>query len=354
MARLPPLTALRALEAAGRYVNFSRAAEELNVTPGAISRQIRLLENYLGMHLFDRSQAKLQLTERSAEYVKALTDAFTRLDAATQRLLNDRRERQLNIACSMTFALRWLVPRLPSFYEAHPGLEIKLSLAPHPNDAFDLTDVDMAIVVNERDRMELISEKLMDNELLVVGRADRIAALPKTHGPVDLAGQTLLSSALRPHDWQRWFEAVAERSEAPAFGTTNFASSTLVYQAAQSGLGFAIARLPLVLDDIENGSLKPAYPIVLADPNPYCMIYSKVSESPRLRKFRHWLRSQADLFSKRTAFHTEHMRRVTPPLRPVQVVDGDDMDEAEGMTPHLGSANPEPQLGTDRIAPAIG
>ncbi|PZU06500.1 LysR substrate-binding domain-containing protein [Sphingomonas sp.] len=353
MARLPPLTALRALEAAGRYVNFSRAAEELNVTPGAISRQIRLLESYLGMHLFDRSQAKLQLTERSAEYVKALTDAFTRLDLATQRLLNDRRERQLNIACSMTFALRWLVPRLPRFYESHPGLEVKLSLAPHPNDAFDLTDVDMAIVVNERDRIELVSEKLMDNELLVVGRSDRIEALPEPRIPLRLAKETLLSSDLRPRDWEHWFDAVADGEPVPAFTTTNFASSTLVYQAAQTGLGFAIARLPLVLDDIENGSLQPVYPIVLADPNPYCMIYSKVSESPRLRMFRSWLRSEADRFASRTAAHTGHMARITRASPIALDLDAED-EEIDQAPTQRDSAMPDPQPESARMQPAIG
>ncbi len=122
--RLPPLNALRAFEAAGRHVSFTRAGEELHVTPGAVSRQIKLLEQILGMNLFDRSNRELRLTEGGKQYLTTLSEMFERLDKTTKRLLDTQREQQLHIYCSMTFTLRWLVPRLGSFHALYPKRDI--------------------------------------------------------------------------------------------------------------------------------------------------------------------------------------------------------------------------------------
>lgn len=305
---LPPLTALRALEAAGRHVNFSRAAEELSVTPGAISRQIRFLESYLGMQLFDRSNGKLLLTENAAEYVRALTDAFTRIENASERLQNTKRHRQLNIATSMTFALRWLVPRLPQFNAAHPDLELRLSMAAYPLAVTDGADVDMAIVINNSQRQKMVCEWIFDNELIVVCSPALLRASPGLT-PANLGESKLLTSALRPDDWSLWFSAMNVHG-AQELKNTTFANSTLVYQAAQAGLGFAVARFPLVLDDLTSGSLVPAFPTVLVESVGYHMIYNNLTDSPKLRALREWVKSEAATYLAAANRYTQGMTRI--------------------------------------------
>ena len=119
--RFPPLNSLRAFEAAGRCQSFTLAAEELHVTPGAVSRQIKALEEKLGVTLFARNNREVRLTPDSKEYLDSLTEAFRRIDKSTSDLLDSRREKPLRIMCSMIVAARWLFPRLPHFLALHPN-----------------------------------------------------------------------------------------------------------------------------------------------------------------------------------------------------------------------------------------
>src|SRR5947207_13478812 len=124
--RLPPLSALRAFEAAGRNASIARAADELSVTPGAVSRQIRALEDYLGAPLFERNHRDMSLTATSKAYVAALTEVFDQLERATRRMARTQHLEKLHVYSSITFTLRWLMPHLPSFHAQHPGLELQL------------------------------------------------------------------------------------------------------------------------------------------------------------------------------------------------------------------------------------
>src|SRR5690606_14082441 len=142
--RLPPLNALRAFEAAARHLSFTRAAEELFVTQAAVSHQIRLLEDHLGLKLFRRLNRKLLLTEAGQQYLPSVRSAFDELNAATQRLEAGDRQGILTVSVIPSFAARWLVPRLGRFREAHPEIDLRLA-ATLANVDFTRDDVDVGI-----------------------------------------------------------------------------------------------------------------------------------------------------------------------------------------------------------------
>ena len=139
--RFPPLNSLRAFEAAGRCQSFTLAAEELHVTPGAVSRQIKTLEEKLGVSLFARNNREVRLTPDSKQYLDCLTEAFRRIDKSTSDLLDSRREKPLRIMCSMIVAARWLFPRLPRFLALHPNRHVSLTTALTPATSPIDTDV---------------------------------------------------------------------------------------------------------------------------------------------------------------------------------------------------------------------
>ncbi|WP_052121526.1 transcriptional regulator GcvA [Inquilinus limosus] len=293
--RLPPLNALRAFEAAGRYVSFTRAAEELHVTPGAISRQIKLLEDFLGVELFDRTHRDLRMTDASRAYVGALTDVFERADNATKRLLNAHRERSLRIQSAMTFTLRWLMPRLPLFHKMYPTRELHLTtmLAPLPTHYLVTGEVDVAIQQGRGDWDGVISHRLAGSELIPVCSPALLRADPPLREYNDLSRHTLLHSLARPDDWQDWLAAAGATDVDPARGL-RFESSSLAYQAAIEGIGIAIGQMALVIEDLETGRLVPAFDFILQNGNAYhLMYYEHAAKNPRLVEFRDWILGEA-------------------------------------------------------------
>lgn len=142
--RFPPLNSLRAFEAAGRHKSFTLAADELHVTPGAVSLQIKALEETLGISLFARNNREVRLTPESKEYLDGLTEAFRKIDKSTSDLLDSRREKPLRIMCSKIVAARWLFPRLLRFLALHPNRHVSLTTALTPESLpidSDVTDL---------------------------------------------------------------------------------------------------------------------------------------------------------------------------------------------------------------------
>ncbi|WP_051332182.1 transcriptional regulator GcvA [Cucumibacter marinus] len=298
--RLPPLNALRAFESAGRHVSFTRAAEELHVTPGAVSRQIKLLEDYLGLELFERTSRDLRITEEAEDYVHALTDVFDRVNSATERLLTARRERPLRIHCAMTFTLRWLVPLLPLFHRLYPQREIQLttSLAPLPVTLLESGDVDVAIQMGRGDWQGMIAHRLAGSALVPVcapALIDGDLPLGAVH---DLNEHTLLHSLARPHDWADWLEAAGAAQVDPERGL-RFESSSLAYQAAKEGLGVAMGQMALIVDDLETGRLVTPFDFVFDNGEAYYLTYADHAENdPRVREFRDWVLGQAEDYAQ--------------------------------------------------------
>ncbi|WP_274628205.1 transcriptional regulator GcvA [Arvimicrobium flavum] len=292
--RLPPLNALRAFEAAGRHVSFTKAAEELFVTPGAISRQIKLLEDVLGLELFERTSRDLRIPDETREYAIALGDAFEQINRATKRLLTAHRARSMRIHCPMTFTLRWLMPRLPLFHRLYPTREIQLTttLLPIPANLLYLGDVDVVIQMGKGDWPDLVAHRLAGSALIPVCSPAYVAAMGGKMTVEMLAEATLLRSMARPDDWRDWLDAAGGQSIDDQRGL-HFESSSLAYQAAIEGIGIAIGQVSLIAEDLVAGRLVTPIDFVHDNGNAYYLTYAKHSESdPRLVEFREWILGQ--------------------------------------------------------------
>lgn len=289
--RLPPLRALHAFEAAARHLSFARAADELGVTPAAISQQIKQLEDILGVSLFHRG-ARLSLTRAAALAAPDFSDSFDRLAAAVGRLAPDGPARPLVVSAPPTFAARWLVPRLTRFQEAHPTIDLHLSATMRLVD-LDREGVDVAIRYGPGRYPGLLVERLRLEEVVAVA-APRLAA-NLTELP-DLARATLLVNEFMGWDtdfptWPGW---LAEMGAAPdeSLKLRPFGDASLVVEAALAGLGAALVWRTLIADELASGRLVALFP-----GRPLASAYHLVclpdrAETPAIRAFRDWIKAE--------------------------------------------------------------
>ena len=253
--RLPPLNALRVFEAAARQGSFARAAEELHVTPAAVSQQIKLLEDYLGIALFNRGKT-LDLNESASAVLPLVTEAFDQLERAMTRVRAGNDTGPLVVSAPPVFAARWLIPRLDDFHAQHADVELRLMATRRLVD-FNLEDVDLAIRFGAGDYPGLRVERLMTESIVVVA-APKLAA--KIKKPADLLRCNLLEDewhvgeGMFP-DWKTWLASVGVAAEKP-LRIQSFGDASLVIQAAVSGLGVTLAWKSLVADDLSAGRLQ--------------------------------------------------------------------------------------------------
>lgn len=292
--RLPPLNALRTFECAGRHVSFIHAADELNVTPGAVSRQIKALEEWLGAPLFRRGHKQVALTPLGRTYLDAVSAPLEAIAAATERARRDEAERPLSICTYPTFALRWLVPRWGRFYDLRPDIDVRLTTSLQPAD-FSRDDYDAVIHVGERleARPGLEAVKLCDVHLFPVCSPSLLDGAAPLRAPADLARHTLLHSVPRPQDWHRWLRFAGVEGVDPDSGVT-FDSLNLVIQAAIGGVGVAIGIEALIEDDLAAGRLVRPFGPVRRSGSPFYLVYpAHKARDRRLRAFADWLRAEA-------------------------------------------------------------
>jgi LysR family transcriptional regulator, glycine cleavage system transcriptional activator len=293
--RFPPLNSLRAFEAAGRCKSFTLAAEELHVTPGAVSRQIKALEEKLGVSLFARNNREVRLTPDSKQYLDSLTEAFRRIDKSTSDLLDSRREKPLRIMCSMIVAARWLFPRLPRFLALHPNRHVSLTTALTPSTSPIDTDVtDLVIRLGTGDWPSHIrSHLLLPSEQIVVCSPKLLERGPPLRNVADLKSHTLLYSSLRPHAWPRWFETAGIKS-ADLSNSIAFETSALAYEAAVEGMGVALGEIVLISEDVRKGRLIAPFKIYQPNPESFYLLYPKKIEAvPALKEFCVWILDEA-------------------------------------------------------------
>lgn len=286
--RLPPLNALRAFEAAARLMSFSKAAEELSITPSAISHQIRGLESYLGLRLFRRTGRALMLTDEGQNYLPTLRDAFDAIHAATARLAARQSAGALTVSLLSSFAARWLIPRLPRFQASHPGIEVRLSTTVRVVD-FRREDVDCAIRHGRGQWPGLAADLLLREDLFPVCAPQLRDGPRPLKTPRDLAQHTRFQVIARPDDWRIWLTAAGIADLDPERGP-QFESSDMALRAAAEGLGVAIGTTPLVQDDIRNGRLVAPFDIRLpSDLAYYFVVPEDRRDQPRIAAFRDWL-----------------------------------------------------------------
>jgi LysR family transcriptional regulator, glycine cleavage system transcriptional activator len=249
---LPPLNSLKAFEAAARLGSFKRAAEELHVTHGAVSRHVQLLEDWLGTPLFRRLNRRVVLTETGRTYVAEIGAALDRIALATGHHVARGRTRLLRVSATATLTLRWLIPRLSSFQLANPAIEVRLTTSNEPIESLDQPfDIIIrrgadevagyAIVWSLREyRVPVCSPKLIKEIPL-----DRVT---------DLKNHTLLHPTSRPTVWSDWLRAAGVQDLIPRRSLV-LEHSYQTFQAALDGVGVATATLALVADDIAAGRL---------------------------------------------------------------------------------------------------
>jgi LysR family glycine cleavage system transcriptional activator len=293
MDRLPPLNAVRAFEAAARHLSITLAAEELHVTPGAVSRQIKTLEDALGVPLFTRGHRQVSLTRQGQDYYRAVTRAIEVLREATRKLQRRRQRKQLKIRAYTTFAMRWLIPRLSGFHAAHPDIEVLLKASLEPVD-FRKEDIDGAIRLGDGHWPGSHTVRLVDNVLVPVASPALLKSGPKLKRPADLARHTLLHSSARPDDWGHWLEAAGVGEQVDARAGMTYESSAMSYAAAVEGQGVAIAQRFLIEKDLQDGRLVMPFKqaVDMGDHTYYLLTPAHREETASMKTFRLWLLEQ--------------------------------------------------------------
>ncbi len=294
--RLPPLNALRAFEAAARHLNFSRAADELSVTPGAVSQQIQNLEDYVGGSLFKRTPRGLLLTDAAQMALPALREAFDRLAEAASLLTAPVDGRRLTLTAAPSFAAKWLVPRLGSFEAAHPNIDVWLSADMELVD-FAAGEIDMAIRYGAGHYPGLETVRLMRETVVPVLSPELMAANP-INQPSDLAKHVLLHDGSPDADescpdWLMWLAARGVKGLDGNRGP-RFNQSSLVIEAAVGGRGVALAKRTLAQDDLDAGRLVAPMGITTDVDFAYFVVYPKAKgRLPQVKAFVAWISAQA-------------------------------------------------------------
>lgn len=290
MRRLPPLTTLPVLEAAARLQSFSAAAAELNVTHGAISHQIRSLEDSVGVALFARQGRRVVLTAEGAAFAEAIRGALSKVSEAVEALSPIERERKLKISVLPSFASRWLMPRLGKFLEANPQYEISVE-ANQTRSNFTSDGVDVAIRFGTGPWPGLHSERLAgDSYFPVCSPKFRRGKLPTK--PAQLVGLPLFRND--PELWEKWF-AAAGLLAAPNPTGIDYNDAAIFLQQAIAGEGIALTRRSLIADDFNNGKLVRLFDVEIKSENDYHLVcLPQNANSRKVRAFRDWMTNEID------------------------------------------------------------
>lgn len=292
MRRLPPLNALRAFEAVARHASFTRAANELSVTQGAVSRHVTALEQWLDVKLFTRTQHGVQTTSKGAAYFRTLKSALDQIDHATRQLQHSPDENLLRLKLPPTFAIRWLVPRLVRFHALHPGIDVQITTS-HDTADFDREDIDACIHSERTPPLGAGFRRLFGEVLLPVCSPGWLKRAPRLKEPGDLANHVLLCSMHRPNDWPAWL-AAAGAPQVDGNSGLKFENAALAYQAAIDELGVTIAQRTLAEDDLRTKRLVAPFALPVRAQGAYYLAYAPLRpRSARLAAFENWIVAEA-------------------------------------------------------------
>lgn len=293
MARqIPPLNALRAFEATARNGSLTRAAQELRVTQGAISRHVSQLEAWLGVTLCARMRRGIELTVEGAAYAAVLRAAFDQIETQT-RLIRDRpSENTLRIKLPPTFAIRWFVPRLAHFHGLNRHIDVQITTS-HQSVDFERDDVDVCIHWGDAPLPSVHCLKLFGEILLPVCSPDLFRAHPPLNAPADLSRHVLLCSMHRPDHWPIWLRA-ANVHGIDGNNGLKFENSALAYQAAVDKLGVVMAQRAFVEEDLRTGRLVAPLSLRVGTANAYYLAYPRSrGATPVIRAFERWIVQQS-------------------------------------------------------------
>lgn len=284
---LPPLNALRAFESAARLESFSAAANELFVTHGAVSKQIKQLEEWLNVKLFERAGGRVKLTDAGWRYLVQVQDGLDLISSATAQLLQPDRQRRLVINSTPTLALHWLLPRLAGFRAQYPDIDLRIMTSDRDISRVD-TPFDLAIRRGPGDWPGHVAKPFLEERevLLCSPELLRRIALDK---PADLARHTLLYADTRPTAWQRWLTLAGVPDLKPA-ATLQFDHFHFTLQAAMNGLGVTLGPLPMMQGELDRGELVVALPAPVVPVRDYYWVVPRLMmDDPAIGAFCQWL-----------------------------------------------------------------
>jgi len=301
--RLPPLNALRAFEAAARHLSFTKAAAELHVTQAAVSHQVKALEDYLRTPLFRRQNRAILLTDAGQAYLPPVREALDAIAAATAEVTQIRATGPLRISTLPSFAVKWLLPRLPRFHQGrtgeagagHPDVMLSTSI-----ETVDLhhDDFDAAIRFTRPRDSDLAVTHLMDDEVFPVCAPTLLTGHPPLEKPADLRHHTLLQDVVNDTcddpGWHVWLAAAGIPDLDVTYGP-GFSDSSMVVQTAIAGHGVALTRHSLVRDDLASGQLvRPFGPRLRTGFSYWFVTTHAKARDPRVKAFRDWLLAEVE------------------------------------------------------------
>ena len=290
--RLPPLNSLRAFEAAARHLSFTKASEELFVTQAAVSHQIKHLEEFLDIRLFNRKNRTLTLTEEGARYWPQINNIFEQLKSATEELHAAGASGHLTVSVPPTFAIEWLIPRLAQFKELYPDIDVNV-MAQNDEREVDFygENVDCAIYFSTGPYRKGVNVRRLLNEYLIpVCSPELLKKGVALNSPEDLRNHKLLHEESH-RDWRRWLNMVNVSGISLSQGTV-FSHTVMVMMAAMHSQGVAIVHSLLAQRELDSGRLVRPFDLPLETKRHYdfaCPEGDK--EKPKVISFRRWLRA---------------------------------------------------------------
>jgi len=285
---VPPLNPLRAFEAAARHQSYTLAAAELHVSQVAVSRQVKVLEDYLEVRLFDRKHRAIVLTPEGRQLLATVARALDDIAHTTSLISLRWRRDVLLLQAYTTFAQRWLIPRIAGFQRSHPNIELRLSASTQPVN-FDQQNFDGAVRSGGPEWPGMEADFLAPLDLLPVASPAVLRDGPPIARPEDLGAHTLLYSLARPGDWDLWL-AAAGAAGLEGRHAMKFENSVMAYEAALRGVGVAMAVRVLVEPELASGALVAPLAPVHRLPGGYYLVRPKAREPSRaFLAFRQWL-----------------------------------------------------------------
>ncbi|MCB1619699.1 MAG: LysR family transcriptional regulator [Thiothrix sp.] len=288
---LPPLRALVAFEAALRHASFKQAAEELHLTPGAVSQQVQKLEQWLGQALFVRTVRQLQPTEHARSYYSRIAPALEQISSASATIRNQSTD-VVCLSLAQTLAVKWLGPRLGDFASHHPDIEIHINASNHLVD-FRQEAVDLAIRYFDGQDASLETELLYQDVVQVFCTPEYARTLALQH-PDQLTHATLIVASIYPY-WDDWLAAFSNITPVTRkrINTLYFDQTLLAIDAARRGQGVVLSNALLVQEELHRGQLVSPFPCQLARDQGYYLVYPRQYPlSQAARKLRDWLLTQ--------------------------------------------------------------
>jgi LysR family glycine cleavage system transcriptional activator len=296
---------LRAFVAVARHLNFRAAAHDLSLTQSAVSRQIQSLEDEVGVPLFLRHTRAVELTGSGAQLLRAVTPSLERVDNAVRMVRQSVGRKSVSISTWASFASLWLIPRLEAFQQEHPDIDIRIDASDTAVD-LDTSDVDLALRYSVPTRVPAQAQRLFGEQLAPVASPWLLKSSAPLRAPKDLtrfalleAGDAYRTAQLELLSWQRWLDVQGlHRFEPKRWMYFNYAHQ--IAQAALTGQGIALARMPLIADSLASGDLVEVLPGTrLESPLAYWLIVGpRSAQRPEIKAFCDWLMRQAQVTRK--------------------------------------------------------